>query len=429
MRISAFGCQALFSSVVVATLLAACSGSQLPVGSARNDAIIPGLGSIGAVSRQTAGVAFKSLYSFEGTPDGAEPLTSLIAVSNVLYGTTYKGGRDSDEGTVFKISTQGDESVLHRFGFPDGFRPRGDVIVLDNELYGTTSGGGRSCLTGGTVYKVSVATGKIAVLYDFDCKGGSKPHSGLIAVGDTLFGTTSGGGTGTCDCGTVFALNLSSGKQRVIYSFKGGADGSTPEAGLIDLRGALYGTTTKGGTKDNGTVFAVDPSPGKERVVYRFKGGNDGATPLASLIAVGNRLYGTTVYGGLYPHPCTSGCGTVFAVTLIPRAAARERIVYRFKGRKEDDGEQPWAALIDVKGLLFGTTATGGVRGHVAGLGTIFEVSTSGTERVLHAFEGADGASPRASLVELGESLYGTTAAGGAPCPSPGCGTVFTLKL
>lgn len=432
MRISAFGCQALFSRVVVATLLAACGGSQLPVGSPRNDAIIPGLGSIGAVSRQTAGVAFKSLYSFEGSPDGENPEANVIAVSTVLYGTTMLGGKHLG-GTLFKIGTQGDESVLHHFYPRDGFYPVANVIAFNGELYGTTSGGGHSCVDGGTVYKVSAATGESDVLHHFNCKDGARPDSGLIAVGDTLYGTTREGGASTCKCGTVFALSLSSGKLRVVYSFNGGMDGGAPEASLIDLRGRLYGTTTEGGGGDCsagcGTVFAVDPSSGKERVVYRFKGGKDGAVPRASLIVIGKRLYGTTAHGGLDQTPCRGGCGTVFALTIVPRAAAKESVIYRFKSLAGKDGESPQAALIDVGGHLYGTTATGGERGHVAGFGTIFEVSRSGTERVLHAFDGADGASPRASLVELAGSLYGTTGKGGAHCPDiRGCGTVFSLK-
>jgi hypothetical protein len=52
-------------------------------------------------------------------------------------------------------------------------------------------------------------------------------------------------------------------------------------------------------------------------LLYSFKGGNDGASPFASLLADGSgNLYGTTQYGGA--GKCTiflPGCGTVFKLT------------------------------------------------------------------------------------------------------------------
>ncbi len=89
-----------------------------------------------------------------------------------------------------------------------------------------------------------------------------------------------------------------SGKKTILYSFKeAGSDGERPSGDLVDVDGVLYGTTGYGGTKDLGTVFALNAS-GKETVLHTFTGGTDGASPNGSLLAVKGALYGTTSGGG-----------------------------------------------------------------------------------------------------------------------------------
>jgi uncharacterized repeat protein (TIGR03803 family) len=113
-----------------------------------------------------------------------------------------------------------------------------------------------------------------------------------------LYGTTTGGGTLTCDCGVVFKLDTT-GTETVLHRFKG-LDGANPQAGLTgDSAGNLYGTTLQGGASGFGVVFKLDTT-GTETVLYSFTGGADGAAPEAGLIqdSAGN-LYGTTYYGGI----------------------------------------------------------------------------------------------------------------------------------
>ena len=136
---------------------------------------------------------------------------------------------------------------------------------------------------------------------------------------------------------------------RVLYSFAGaGSDGFKPQAGLIDLNGTLYGTTTFGGLNNHGTVFSVSMTGG-EHVLHSFAGGvNDGGYPYASLTNVGGKLYGTTYADG------ANGRGTVFSVST----SGRERIVRSFV-----KGAYPTASLIDVKDRLDGSTTEGGAYG------------------------------------------------------------------
>jgi uncharacterized repeat protein (TIGR03803 family) len=358
--------------------------------------------------------AYGVVYSFKGGTDGEEPVAGLLNVKGTLYGTTLQGG--AYYGTVFAITTSGKEKVLHNFGASeDGEAPYAGLLNLNGTLYGTTLRGGETYY--GTVFAITTS-GKEKVLHNFGGSGdGEAPYAGLINVNGTLYGTTSGGGAN--DGGTVFKVTTS-GKESVLYSFKGGSeygsdDGAGPDAGLLNVKGAMYGTTEYGGTSNSGTVFTITPS-GKETVLHSFGGSGDGSYPLAGLINVKGTLYGTTFQGG-----AICDCGTVFAITT----SGAETVLHSFKGRPKD-GSEPGAGLINVNGTLYGTTEYGGARGGSYSGGTVFAVTTSGAETVLHSFKGGprDGSYPFAGLINVKGTLYGTTSEGGA---HGNCGTVFSL--
>ena len=205
---------------------------------------------------------------------------------------------------------------------------------------------------------------------------------------------------------------------QILYSFKGGADGESPAAGLAVLNATLYGTTSGGGAKrarnGGGTVFELSTA-GEESVIHRFNRGSlrirNGATPEAALIARDNKLYGTTSAGGSHD------LGTVFDMTT----AGEETVLYSF-GSFSGDGANPAAGLLAMNGNFYGSTTFGGADND----GTIFEVSDSGTERVLYSFKGGkDGLHP-SGVIALNGNLYGTTTQGGdVACQ---CGTVFELS-
>jgi uncharacterized repeat protein (TIGR03803 family) len=246
-------------------------------------------------------------------------------------------------------------------------------------------------------------------------KGGSdgaKPHAGLLNVNGILYGTTSGGGGSGCSfahgCGTVYTISTT-GEEKVLYSFRGGSDGEGPIAGLINVNGTLYGSTYRGGGSGCygglgcGTVYSISTA-GVEKVVHSFTGGSEGAHPIAGLINVNRTLYGTTSQGGDSECGEKGGCGTVYS---IPRFGS-EKVLHRF-GRVPD-GQDPRASLIDVNGTLYGTTVIGGSARLASG--TVYSISTTGVEKVLHSFDGSDGAFPVAGLIEVNGTLYGTTPSG-----------------
>jgi uncharacterized repeat protein (TIGR03803 family) len=234
-----------------------------------------------------------------------------------IHGTKYNGG----QGTAFTITPSGDEHVIHRFNDTGGPPSGGRLVDLNGTLYGTTEFGGK--YFSGAVFSLSTS-GKEKLLHSFNQSGsridGNFPRGGLVAVKHTLYGTTSSGGA--YGDGTVFSITPT-GRETVLHSFDG-VDGNRPEATLLNVNGTLYGTTSAGGNLkcqyDNhggpgcGTVFAFDIASGRERVIYSFKGGKDGAAP-HGVIEVNGVLYGTTTYGG--GNGCNIyGCGTVFSITL-----------------------------------------------------------------------------------------------------------------
>jgi uncharacterized repeat protein (TIGR03803 family) len=291
------------------------------------------------------------LYSFQYGSDGAYPQAALLNVGGRLYGTTSSGGGSSGFGTVFSIAQSGNESVLHRFtGAPDGRSPTADLINVGGTLLGTTAFGGSSCASQdgcGTVFKITPA-GKESVVYSFSgSPDGATPTASLLYLNGTLYGTTERGGGS--DAGTVFKISPS-GTESVLHSFgarsaSGGADGAAPTAGLTLVDGALFGTTATGGATGNGTVFKIALT-GEESVIYSFKGAPDGQQPEGGLIDVKGALYGTTAYGG---SGCNGGfCGAVYEVS----PSGRERIIYNFKGGLNG---APSGNLVDVGGALYGT--------------------------------------------------------------------------
>jgi uncharacterized repeat protein (TIGR03803 family) len=218
------------------------------------------------------------------------------------------------------------------------------------------------------------------------------------------------------------AARTDSTNYKVVYRFHGSPDGVDPAASLIDVSGTLYGTTFGGGTNGEGTVFIITPS-GTEKLLYSFGENPDGNRPESGLIDVSGMLYGTTEDGGAhYCAPFYTNCGTVFSITT----AGTENVLHSFRGSPHD-GSGPVAPLLDVKDTLYGTTEYGGtycLGTGLVGCGTVFSISRGGTERILHNFGGPpDGAYP-GGLVEVNGTLYGTTNSGG----TNGDGAVFSIS-
>ena len=292
-----------------------------------------------AFSITPSGTGFSVAYVFGNARNqGAGPGQLQAGPGGRLYGTMLGGALtnpyncSSGCGAVFALVPNGKRyarTTVYRFpGDANGGNPTTTLVEdATGSLYGTTSTGGNTGSAGayGTVYRLTPSgnTFTESVLFTFEGTNGGIPYGGLTqGPNGSFYGTTSIGGTAPCECGAVFQLTGST--LTLLYSFRGGNDGSHPRASVImGPNGVLYGTTTAGGTtgcsqEGCGTIFALAPAAAgyTETILHRFAGGNDGADPSAPLIYAGGALYGTTSSGGIGSAGGAGGNGTVFSITL-----------------------------------------------------------------------------------------------------------------
>lgn len=349
---------------------------------------------------------FTDVYNFcPSVPcgDGSQPYGGLVMDSaGNLYGTAPYGG-PSTYGVVFKVDGSGTESVLYSFtGSADGGHPFAGLL-RDNKgnFYGTSVDGG--ALSNGVVFRVD-AMGKETVLHSF--KGGTgdgcSPYQSLIRDrAGNFYGTTFA--CGAFNQGVVFRLGPK-GRVTVLHSFAGGQnDGAYPFYGGLTMDGAgnLYGVTLKGGSTNQGTLYKLTQK-GMLTVLHSFAGGKkDGCYPQGIPLMDGaGTLYGTAEECG------TSGLGVVWKVSR----KGVETILHQFAGGSAD-GATPVAGVVhDGNGNLYGDTTTGGG----TDVGTVYELSKSGTLTLLHSFWYTDGAFPNGGLLQDAKGgLYGSAAFGG----------------
>jgi uncharacterized repeat protein (TIGR03803 family) len=441
-------------------------------------ALVFGIGSVWTVAMaQAQGKNYSVLHTFTGA-DGEYPFAGVIRDwEGNLYGTTFLGGDlsgcgGSGCGVVFKLDRSGNERVLYSFkGATDGAGPAMDLLRdWAGNLYSTThTGGDISFCTGtgfpslgcGVVFKVD-PTGRETVLHAFT--GGADglgPSSGVIQDRQgNFYGTTIGGGdpTGYCpgppigECGVLYKLDPD-GKETVLHTFTGGADGYGAYGDLLrDEDGNLYGTASLGGdtsgfcgeTVQNavgnvgcGTLYKLDRR-GNFTVLHTFDGTDGGPFPDSWLVRdyEGN-LHGMTGNGGNLsdcsgpPNTYTAtgspiGCGVVFKVDR----EGNESVLYSFTGGA-DGGATAASVIRDFAGNLYGTTYFGGNLSDCApiGCGVVFKLDPAGKETVLYTFTGGtDGANPQGNLLlDEDGNLYGTASGGGDPTCQ--CGVVFKITL
>jgi uncharacterized repeat protein (TIGR03803 family) len=356
-----------------------------------------------------------TLYTFTGTPDGANPQSRLTFSGGNLYGTTYDGGLGF--GTVFELAPDGTggwtETVLYSFcsvaNCADGQNPTYSHVTFDSQgnLYGTAFGGGANGF--GVVFELSPGQSgwTETVLYSFaNSPDGANPVNGLLmdAAGN-LYGTTFAGGSqgngaiyelspsGGGWTEKVIVANISSTHSGLTMDAHGNIFGTTyravfkmvptskggwnltkifnfPKIGtnpngtpVLDSAGNVYGTTFAGGVNNDGMVYKLIPGAGgtwTEQVLHSFGAAN--SNPLAGLaIDSAGNLYGTTSQGGLH------GDGTVFALSPNGSGGYNYKVLQAFTG---DSGNQPYGSMILAGGYLFGTTFRGGLTGD----GVVYEV-------------------------------------------------------
>lgn len=306
------------------------------------------------------GSGFTNLYNFTNGVDGGHPSvsSSLAFCSNKLFGVTSFGGTNvPPKGAVFAINSDGTGfSNIYSFHGNDGQNPAAGLIVSGGILYGTTISGGGSGKHG-TVFKINVDGSGFTNLYLFSTTDGSSPSATLTLSGNTLFGTTF---YGSFSAGTVFRINTDGSDFTNLYSFTGGTNGSLPYAGVGRYGNWLFGTTSSGGAFTNGIVYRIHTDGTGFTNLHNFTGGNDSGSPFASLVLVGDTLYGTALAG-------KADFGTVYAINTDGTGFTN---LYEFSG--SSDGAAPGTPLILSGNTFYGTTDAGGSSSGTNGNGVIF---------------------------------------------------------
>ncbi|MGA2739359.1 MAG: choice-of-anchor tandem repeat GloVer-containing protein [Bryobacteraceae bacterium] len=390
---------------------------------ARTAALAWGLAMVPAMiaTPPAAAQTFKLLYAFTGGEDGGGPWGTPLLTGNILYATTFYGGSASagEAGAVFEFlpATLTGAPFYDFTGQPNGAAPMSGLITDGfGDFFGTTTKGG--FLLNGTIYEIS--DGAEIVINSFNGTDGKTPEGSIFmdAAGD-LYGTTSQGGAN--DAGTVWAFSAFGGFVP-LYSF--GAtqtDGVNPASGVVLVLSpntgvsSVYGTTTEGGSSNWGTIYSVNLMTKVEKILYDFRGGAAGGTPVGGMVYDGKGdLIGTASQGGSADG--TAGSGVVFGYSLTKMAY---KVLHTFTG---PDGSQPMAALTpDGKGNYYGTTYAGGAHGY----GTVFELNSTGTLTTLYSFtNGTDGAYPYGGVtLDSSGNVYGAATGGG----QHGWGTLFEI--
>ncbi len=379
------------------------------------------------------GQTFSVLYTFTSPADGYSPGSLTVDAAGNLYGIAQGG--INGEGIVYKLDPAGNKTVLYEFKqVPDAVWPTNVVRDSAGDLYGATSRGGSTCFFNsgcGTVFKLD-ADGNETILHRFG-RGtdGRFPNGVTRDAAGNLYGTTEQGGIpalchdiGANGCGTIFKVDAS-GRETILYRFRGANDGEIPVGGVIlDSAGNLYGTASIGGANTYGTVFKLDAN-GKFSVLHSFTV-NEGCFVEASLLrdAAGN-LYGTTDGCGKF------GEGTVFK--LAP--SGKMTVLHTFTGGT--DGGFPGGPVVqDKAGNLYGSATFGGnltaplctlPETTGPGCGVVFKIDTSGQYTVLHAFKGTDGQWVGGVILDAADNLYGTAVDGDIPTGGE-YGTVFKIE-
>jgi uncharacterized repeat protein (TIGR01451 family) len=374
----------------------------------------------------TNGTGFATFYTFPNTSDGYIP-DALAVSGNTLYGTT-EGGGTYGSGNIFSVGTDGNNFTnIYSYNTPvyagglsytnsDGYSPS-SLLLSGNRLYVTASVGGPG--GAGTVIAVNTDGSSFTNLYNFTSPGSSNGFDpvGLILSGNTLYGTTLGGGIS--NAGTVFGMKTDGSGFASLHRFNPlvagtNSDGNEPLAGLLLLNGTLYGTAFLGGSSGAGDIFAVNTNGTGFANLYNFPSGGDGLGPVGLMLS-GNTLYGATSSGG------NGNAGTVFQINTDGTGYASIYKFTPFPASTNSDGATPNSVPILSGNMLYLVTQQGGSNA----LGTLVKLNTNGTGIVtLHNFTGGNDGQLPDDLILSGSTLYGVAVGGGRAAR----GTLFAVN-
>jgi uncharacterized repeat protein (TIGR03803 family) len=390
---------------------------------------------------------FSAIAGYPSTNfDGWTPEGGLVESNGVLYGTTYYGGTNGS-GAIYSVHTDGTQfKPLYSFSAlsdevvgdnSDGGLPIDTLLLSSNVLYGTTTSGGSGSY--GTVFRINTDGTDFTNIHTFAATDGDSPMAGLIMSSNVLYGTTTEGGY-PYYAGTVFRMNTDGSHFTNIYEFTAGNDGAGPEAALVLSDDTLYGVTSTGGSNSGtGVIFSVSTSGKNFTPLFTFLKVGSGAfgtnatggTPRTRLVLDGDTLYGAASRGG------TNGTGVIYSINT---SGSGFTIVHAFGpgayngygDYTNTDGETPEGDLFLSGDTLYGSTIAGGLSVNYAG--ALFSVNTDGSGFTnIYFFQPVydsdsiyiGGAGPFAGPILVSNTLYGPTTQGGVNST----GNIYAINL
>ena len=214
-----------------------------------------------------SGYGLRGVAAFDGE-NGSYPQSGLLLAENGnLYGTTRGSGAAGAE--IFEIPS-GSNVITPLASLPNGIGPASPLTAdSDGDLFGSID-------STNAVYELPVGADAVTALAIVSGASRSDPQGTLVVDSDgNVFGTAKTGGAS--NEGTLFEIPHGSGSAEALVSFNG-ASGSAPVGGLIaDASGNLFGTTSQGGTNNDGTIFEFVKSTGTLTVLASFAGSADGS--------------------------------------------------------------------------------------------------------------------------------------------------------
>jgi uncharacterized repeat protein (TIGR03803 family) len=357
------------------------------------------------------------LYNFTGASDGSLPYAGIIQdAAGKLYGTAFAGGSDGG-GVVYEVNTAGTERVLYAFcsqtSCADGSSSVAPLVRdKAGNLYGNTDYGGSTLYSFGTVFKIDTA-GKETVLYSFTGgTDGCYPGQGLIRDGaGNLYGTTNNCGSGSAGLGNIFEVERA-GNLILLHDFAGGSsDGANPAYGHLTMDKA-------------GNLYGVTPLGGGNNNGVLYKLSKNGALTVLHSFG-GGTSDGCNPQGSVVQdksgnfYGTAGGCGTNNYGTIWKLSkTGKETILHNFAGGTADGCYTVAGVTRDSKGNLYGVTLSCGAYNY----GALYKLSPSGMLTLLHSFDNSDGNLPYGELLRTAKgTLLGTASMGG----TYGYGTVW----
>ncbi|MEO1713852.1 MAG: choice-of-anchor tandem repeat GloVer-containing protein, partial [Bacteroidota bacterium] len=361
-----------------------------------------------------------TVHQFEIDFAGDQPNRMKLAELNgVLYGTTFRGGKEQD-GVLFSYEmANGTYSVLHNFdGDNTGNSPNGSVAIANSKVYGSTWYNGPNGASG-TLFAYDIALDSFYLVELFDGVLTNGGATTMITGSDgNIYGTMQD--YGSFGDGLLFKVDPTTDVFSILYELDddGLGEGIQPENELLEVEpGLFYGTTEFGGDHNDGVLYSYDLNTNTYTKLFDFNQDTDGRGPVGNLAYNGSdKLFGVTDDGG----NAGFNFGVLFSFDLTTNVFDTLYNFYSTSGYNPDGG-----VFYAGNDLIYGTLDGGG---EVHDNGTLFEYNTATqtfTKKVDFDNSGV-GSTPSGNLIEASNGkLYGGLSSGGVS----GDGAVYEYTL